>query len=132
MSKYDPLKTFLAAQPGDRIPMTFSEIESALGFALPASKQYPAWWSNSPDNNTMTQAWLGAGFKTEQVDIPRERLVFRRVALAGVADASAPFVPTPARAGRHPAFGCMKGLIKVADGVDLTAPTGEVWDAEIQ
>jgi antitoxin (DNA-binding transcriptional repressor) of toxin-antitoxin stability system len=29
-----------------------------------------------------------------------------------------------------PLFGAMKGMITIPDGVDITAPTGEVWDAE--
>jgi hypothetical protein len=27
-------------------------------------------------------------------------------------------------------YGSMSGTVTVADGVDLTAPTGELWDAE--
>ena len=31
---------------------------------------------------------------------------------------------------RHPMFGCMKGLIEVADGHDLTAPMFEDWELD--
>jgi len=50
MSKYAPLKDFLVAQNADRVPMSFAEIERVLSLPLPASKQYPAWWSNNPSN----------------------------------------------------------------------------------
>ena len=129
MSKYDPLKDFLAVQPGDRIPMTFGEIERVLGLSLPKSKQYPAWWSNSPSNNTMTQAWLDAGFATEQVDTGSERLVFRRIrnARAGAGAAEPPGSGALFLARLRAKLG---GTVKVAEGVDLTEPSGETWDAE--
>ena len=53
--------------------MTFAEIEALLGEKLPASKQYPAWWSNNPSNNPMTKEWLAAGFQTESVERRRPR-----------------------------------------------------------
>jgi len=43
MRKCSPLKQFLLAQEGDRIPMSFAEIEQVLGLGLPASKRNPAW-----------------------------------------------------------------------------------------
>lgn len=127
MSKYEALRTHLASQTGDRIPMSFEEIEDVLGFKLPKSQAYPAWWSNNPTNNVMTKEWLAAGFKTEQVDIESRKLVFRRVAPVqgdGFAEAAASKLKPPRR---HPGFGLMKGLMTVAPGTDLTAPTGGAW-----
>ena len=116
MNKYEPLGAFLSAQSRNVIPMTFAEIERILKAKLPASKRHRAWWSNNPDNNVMTQAWLAAGFATEAVDIAGEKLVFRR--LAG---AAASFFP--GKTGeRHPIFGCMKGLFTLAEGYDPTEP----------
>jgi hypothetical protein len=119
MGKYDPLKDFLSAQRGERVPMTFAEIERLLGAPLPKSKRYPAWWSNNPSNNTMTQAWLDAGFATEQVDPASENLVFKR-ARKGI-----PGEGWLARLRKE-----MAGTVTVAPGWDLTNPTGESWDAE--
>src|SRR4051794_10273214 len=79
MSKYAPLGDFLRKQKGTLVPMTFAEVERVVGTKLPKSRQYPAWWSNNPWNNVMTQIWLDAGFETEQVDVEAEKLVFRRV-----------------------------------------------------
>lgn len=78
MGKYSPLRTYLMAQTRERVPMSFEDIERLLGETLPASKQYPAWWSNNPSNNPMTKEWLAAGFQTESVNIAGENLVFRR------------------------------------------------------
>jgi hypothetical protein len=122
MGKYDPLKTFLAGQAADRVPISFAEIEHLVGAPLPSSKRHPAWWSNNPSNNPMTRAWLAAGYKTEQVDTAAQRLVFRRT-------------EDPAADGGdwlaklHAALG---GTVRVAPGYDLTEPTGEIWDAEIR
>ena len=122
MGKYDPLKVFLERQPGGDVSMTFAEIEGLLGTPLPKSKQYPAWWSNNPSNNTMTKAWLDAGFATEQVDTASGRLVFRRTVSSG---------GLPPRSGWLAELrAALGGTVQVAPGWDLTAPTGEVWDAE--
>ena len=122
MGKYDPLKAFLQEQSSENVPMTFAEIEGLLGTSLPKSKQYPAWWSNNPSNNTMTQAWLDAGFATEQVDIASGRLVFRK---AGARDN-----PSPGSGWLARLRATLGGTVQVAPGWDLTVPTGEIWDAE--
>jgi hypothetical protein len=133
MSKYSPLKEFLAGQKQDHVPMTFAEIESVLAFPLPASKQYPAWWSNNPSNNPMTKEWLAAGFETESVNTAGGKLVFRRVSdrkgpagahgHGGLAESLAPF------STRHPGFGFMKGLLTIEEGYDVTKPpSDEAWD----
>lgn len=129
MGKYDPLKSFLSSRRGDRIPMTFREIESVLGYPLPKSKQYPAWWSNNPSNNTMTQVWLDAGFATEQVDTAAERLVFRRTH----SDATRPANGAPPSGGEGLIARIqakLAGTVTFAPGFDPTEPTGEIWDAE--
>lgn len=79
MGKYAPLRDFLISREEDYVPMSFAEIERVLGTRLPASKRYPAWWSNNPSNNPMTREWLEAGFETESVNTGSEKLVFRRV-----------------------------------------------------
>jgi hypothetical protein len=130
MGKYAPLKTFLLEQGPDRIPMTFKEIEKLLNVSLPASKRYPAWWSNNPSNNTMTREWLEAGFETEAVDTQSEKLVFRRVrkpppmaSAEGGGVRSSEAVPLR----HHPIFGCMKGTLTILPGVDLTEPADPEW-----
>lgn len=128
MSKYGPLKHFLEEQGGATVPMTFEEIEAVIGASLPNSKRYPAWWSNNPWNNTMTQVWLDAGFMTEQVDIEGQKLVFRRAAPGeGVAEVSPPFEGPGLLARLRAELG---GTVRFAPAFDLTEPTGEVWDAE--
>jgi hypothetical protein len=134
MSKYDPLGNFLRDSGAQRLPMTFDEIERVLGFRLPPSKKFPAWWSNNPSNNVMTRVWLAAGYQTEQVDSEGEKLVFRRVAPAvaqgaeGLAEETAPFEAAGEKAPRrHPLFGRLKGKITIVPGTDLTQPADPTW-----
>jgi hypothetical protein len=136
MSKYLPLKEFLVSQKQDYVPMTFAEIEEILAFPLPASKQYPAWWSNNPSNNPMTKEWLDAGYETESVNTASGKVAFRRVrdrkgpsgtsGAGGLEESAAPF----STGGRHPGFGFMKGLLTIEEGYDVTKPpSDEAWDA---
>ncbi len=128
MGKYSPLKEFLASQSQDRVPMTFKQIEKVLDLQLPASKQYPAWWSNNPSNNPMTREWLEAGFETEAVNTAGEKLVFRRVKRASSSLAAAVDKPGERRP-LHPGIGFMKGLIKIETGFDVTGPfSDESWE----
>ena len=123
MGKYAPLKEFLAANGQDLIPMSFAEIEKVLGLKLPASKQYPAWWSNNPSNNPMTKEWLEAGYETESVNTASGQLVFRKV--RGARGASDGVSTRPL----HPGFGFMKGLITFEEGFDPARPfSNEPWD----
>jgi hypothetical protein len=120
MSKYEPLRTYLRSRKTETVPMSFAEIEKVLGFKLPKSQMYPAWWSNNPTNNVMTNEWLAAGYRTEQVDIEGRKLVFRRVGppLVETPQAKEP----PESETGHPIVGFLKGMITIAPGVDLTEP----------
>ena len=116
MSKYDKFGAFLVASKALEIRLTFAQIEVILGFPLPASKVYQAWWSNNPFNNVMTRVWLRAGYKSSQVDVAGETVLFVR-------DASGTGDEPP----RSPLFGSMKGTTIVAPGVDLTEPADAEW-----
>lgn len=116
MSKYTPLADFLKKQDRDFVPMTFADIERVIGTRLPpsASKHRP-WWSNNPDNSVLTKAWLEAGFESEQVDMAGRRLVFRRVRAPKVEGKESEMA-------FHPAYGFMKGLVRIMPETDLTRP----------
>ena len=110
MSKYDALGNFLKHQRRDSVPMTFREIEKITGTKLPASSRYRAWWSNNDFNSVLTKVWIEAGFKSEQVDMERRKLVFRRVRKQSeTAVGEKPF---------HPAY----GFHQVFDGIRIAEP----------
>lgn len=122
MSKYEPLGEYLKKQGKERIPMSFAEIERVTGVRLPqsATKHRP-WWSNNPRNSVMTKVWLDAGYESEQVDMAARKLVFRRIRgpqTASVTGRGEPGGEKPF----HPAYGAMKGLIRIMPGTDLTQP----------
>src|SRR5580658_2167201 len=121
MGKYDPPRAFLLSKEAAEVSLTFDEIEALLGAPLPASRQYPAWWSNNPANNPMTRVWLDAGYRTERVNVASGRVVFRREPPRG-RQASGGLIARLQAA--------LAGTVHIPEGVDLAAPTGEVWDAE--
>jgi hypothetical protein len=128
MSKYEPLTHKLKLVPYREWRTTFADLERTLGFRLPkAARSYRAWWSNNASNNVMTKAWLTAGWRTEQVDMAGETLVFKKIKadLGG----SAKGAPSP---GPHqqPLFGTLAGTVRIAPGADIIGPTDEHWNAE--
>ncbi|WP_413987820.1 hypothetical protein ACMDCR_17445 [Labrys okinawensis] len=128
MGKYAALGDYLRGHATREVPMTFAEIERVIeGDLPPTASHHRAWWSNNPSNNVMTKVWLQAGFSSEQVDLERRRLVFRRVR-----DLEHNPAPKPAPAsGRHGfPFGAMKGLVRVIDETDLTEPADPDWGGQ--
>lgn len=134
--------------------MTFSEIEELVG-ELPASKRYPAWWSNNPSNNPLTQVWLDCGFRTEQVNVEGGKLTFRNHAkmarefdelarergldppLGLAEDAEEFHVIEAMPLARHPLIGSMKGTFTIDPGWDLTKPALDPdelaeWEANLE
>lgn len=132
MTKYEPLECHLKSKQSKLVPMKFREIEAVIGESLPASaRKHRAWWSNNPSNSVATSAWLNAGYKSADVDIAGEALVFKRKADAPASPDRNP----PGGEGnadgtgkRHPIFGCMKGTLTIEPGLDLTAPVAPDWD----
>jgi hypothetical protein len=125
MSKYSALGEYLKRQRGERIPITFGEIEKITGVKLPASAQkHRPWWSNNPRNSVMTKVWIEAGFRSEQVDMPARKLVFRRVRGPRGTDEE---TPSGGEKPFHPLYGAMQGLIRIMPGTDLTQPADPEW-----
>lgn len=78
--KYRRLYAHLCGLPTREWGTTFGEIESIVGFELPASARlHRPWWSNQRGGNGHSQAlaWTVAGWETAQVDMDAETLLFR-------------------------------------------------------
>ena len=80
-SKYQRLYTHLCGLTTQEWRTSFSEIESVIGFELPASARlHRPWWSNQTGGNGHSQAlaWSAAGWETSEVDLDAEKLLLRR------------------------------------------------------
>ncbi len=121
MSKYEPLPQFLASAGGSIHRMSFREIEQILGFKLPKSAyEHEAWWSNNATGHSHARVWLEAGWRTQAVDLAGRKVTFE------LTRSETPNTP----AQKRDPWGCMAGTITILPGTDLTAPTGEKWNAE--
>ena len=79
--KYQRLYTHLCALKAGEWRTSFGEIESIIGFELPASARlHRPWWANQSRGNGHSQslAWSVAGWETAEVDMETETLVLRR------------------------------------------------------
>lgn len=78
--KYRRLYAHLCGLPTREWRATFREIESIVGFELPASARlHRPWWANQEGGNGHSQAlaWTVAGWETAEVDMDAETLLFR-------------------------------------------------------
>ena len=84
--KYAPLhdflvERFLLQRTDKEWKTTFREIEEILGFKLPNSARiHRPWWANQAQagGHSHALAWEMAGWRTAEVDLPGETLVFKR------------------------------------------------------
>ena len=84
--KYGPLKDYLSAISSDvrEISLSFDQLAEILGFELPKSAiDYRQWWENprEPAGRSQAEAWLGAGFRVESVQLRKSGgwVQFRRL-----------------------------------------------------
>ncbi|MCX7320528.1 MAG: hypothetical protein NT113_13910 [Hyphomicrobiales bacterium] len=117
MNKYESAAPFPYRKKALSLSLNFEEIEAVLGLALP-ERAYTdtTWWSNDA-GHPHAAGWLEAGWRALAVDLGARQVTFEPRH-----DAS--FVPGSNR------FGCMADTITLVPGVDLSAPSGEVWNAE--
>jgi hypothetical protein len=77
--KYAPLYNYLGKRRDLEWSVSFAELEAILGFKLPNSARvHRPWWANQGERggHSHALAWEMAGWKTSQVDMAGERVVF--------------------------------------------------------
>lgn len=95
MSKYERLQRHLEQVRGDAWHATFAEVERVLGFPLPSSaRSYPAWWANSRDSMPQHHAWLDAGWRTSDLNLGAQHVLFRREVVNSISIPAAEQTPT--------------------------------------
>jgi hypothetical protein len=113
--------------------MTFQEVESVIGGPLPASaRKHRPWWANDATGHAHARAWLEAGYRTGDVDMTGEKLVFELAPDAmekGMAESAATYALQEASA-QHPMIGALRGLLWIDPALDLTKPAlePEEWE----
>ena len=79
--KYRRLYSHLSTLPVQEWRTSFREIETVIGFELPASARlHRTWWANQSGGGGHSQAlaWNAAGWETVDVDMDSETLLLRR------------------------------------------------------
>ena len=87
LQEYKKLYTHLCGLQVKEWKTTFGEIESIIGFRLPDfARKDRGWWANKELVNgiLITSLWIEAGWKTAEVDMDAETLIF--VKLSGPDD----------------------------------------------
>lgn len=78
LGKYRALWEHLRKQDRDVVPMSFMQIETVLGFPLPASSRtHNAHWSGY-QGSAVARAIHDAGFRSSSVNLTAETVVFVR------------------------------------------------------
>lgn len=78
-SKYYSLYLALRARPEDEIEMSFEQIERLIGEGLPdTARRSRAFWSNRKTGH-QSRAWLDNDLLVDSVDIPSEKVRWRRI-----------------------------------------------------
>lgn len=75
--KYEAFTTYLNSSGQEKIHLSFSQVETILGFKLGRSpRNHRAWWANG--GHSHANAWMDAGYKVEAVNLVDEWAVFRK------------------------------------------------------
>jgi predicted DNA-binding protein (UPF0251 family) len=76
-SKYQLLLEFLRGSQQNDVILSFAEIETLINDSLPDSaKTKSAWWSNRKKGALQASAWMGAGYRVENVDFEQQQVRF--------------------------------------------------------
>ncbi|WP_148253619.1 DUF7662 domain-containing protein [Aidingimonas lacisalsi] len=79
MSKYDKLSAYLESLSGSEWHAGFRQLESILGFTLPASaRRHSAWWANDARQGRQAMTWLSAGWRIGDLNLTGETVTFYR------------------------------------------------------
>lgn len=78
-SRYAPLAAFLQAQPGDRVVLSFADVEKIIDGPLPAyARKHPSWWANDSVGHVQSRQWLQVGWRMYTTSIAEEKVTFYR------------------------------------------------------
>ena len=77
--KYRFLSDYLHNSAGEAVRLTFNEIENILNDKLPSSAyQHRAFWANT-ESHSIAMSWMSVGYRTVEVDLANQFVVFERI-----------------------------------------------------
>ena len=78
--KYEPLRAHLERRRGRPEFLSFEDIETIIGNALPRSAEvHRSFWANdNKDHHSHARAWMGAGYRVAYVDRSEKVVRFER------------------------------------------------------
>lgn len=83
VAKYEALASWLSGVAASRVSSTFAELDRLVGGLPPGARSDRTWWGNTTNRTRVqAQAWLGAGWQVDHVDLLREQVVFVRVGVS--------------------------------------------------
>ena len=85
MAKYDGLADWLSGQPGSQVAVSIGEVESLVGGQPPSARADRTWWGNTTNRRrAQSQAWLGASWQVDQVNLLEEQVTFVQLAVRSI------------------------------------------------
>ncbi len=79
MSKYDGLADWLKRQSRSPLTVSFGDLDVLVAGLPPSARTDRSWWGNTTNRtHVQAQAWLGAGWRVENVDLIEERVTLVR------------------------------------------------------
>lgn len=103
------LTEYLMGADGDLL-LTFGDLERICGGSLPASKEYPAFWSNS---SGYARHWVQAGYKVSRARCLPGQLRFLRTGAPATPSRPSPMRPTAPAWAPQPSRGAAADVVLV-------------------
>lgn len=118
MSKYQGLSNFLSEIEGEKVVLTFEEINGLVEGELPDSAfKHRPWWANRTEGKgSQNLAWQSVGWETRDVDMELDEVTFVRVkpgAAPTVRASSGALTIAEAKSGLARMFGISEDQIEI-------------------
>jgi hypothetical protein len=118
MSKYHGLSNFLSEVEGEKVVLTFEEINGLVEGELPDSAfKHRPWWANRTEGKgSQNLAWQSVGWETRDVDMELDEVTFVRVkpgAASAIRAAGGALTIAEAKFGLAKMFGISEDQIEI-------------------
>lgn len=84
MPDYGRLSDYLRKRHPVAVTLSFAEVARIVGGLPKSAHRHNAWWSNTTTSHPHAQSWIGAGYRTRNVNIAGQSVEFFRASGAQV------------------------------------------------